>query len=99
MQAVYPTPVPKSPNALRFGILGAANIGPLALFMPAQTHPDVVVRAVAARSKTKAEAYAKKHGIPVVLGSYQGVSLFGSISSLQEPTKGAQSSWTTLRST
>jgi predicted dehydrogenase len=69
---VYPTAIPKRAGALRFGILGAANIGPLGLIMPAQTHEDVVVLAVAARSLAKAEAYAKRHGIPKVHGSYQG---------------------------
>jgi hypothetical protein len=74
-QAFNPTPVPKSPNALKLGILGAANIAPSALISPAKTHSDVVVYAVAARSKAKAEAFARKHGIPVVHGSYQGAAL------------------------
>jgi predicted dehydrogenase len=44
----------------------------MALIGPAKSHPDVVVQAVAARDKSRAEAYAKKHGIPQVLDSYQG---------------------------
>ncbi|KAK3381514.1 hypothetical protein B0H63DRAFT_475921 [Podospora didyma] len=61
----------KAPDALKFGILGAANVAPYALFLQAKQHPDVVIHAVAARDKNKADAYAKKHGIPVVFGSYQ----------------------------
>jgi len=44
----------------------------MAFIIPAKTHPDVVVAAIAARDQKKAEAYAKKHGIPVVHKSYQG---------------------------
>ncbi|KAK3316246.1 hypothetical protein B0H66DRAFT_287428 [Apodospora peruviana] len=67
-----PTPQqPKTANALKFGILGAANIAPMALIKPAKLHPEVVVQAVAARDKKKATAYAKKHGIPQVLDSYE----------------------------
>lgn len=47
---------------------------PLAIVIPAKSHPDVVVRAVAARDRSRAEEYAKKHGIPVVHDNYQGTS-------------------------
>ena len=67
-----PEVVAKIAKPLKFGILGAADIGPQALIKPARTHPDVVVHAVAARDQVKAEAYAKKHGIAVVKGTYQG---------------------------
>ncbi|ORY08732.1 oxidoreductase domain-containing protein [Clohesyomyces aquaticus] len=66
----YPPVAPKSSDALRFGILGAANIAPQALIVPAKSHSEVIVAAVAARDQKKAEAYAKKHGIPVVHKSY-----------------------------
>ncbi|KAI3482973.1 hypothetical protein L1887_54093 [Cichorium endivia] len=59
-----------SAGPLRLGILGAANIAPPAVIIPARSHPDVIVSAVAARSKDKATAYAKKHGIPHVFDSY-----------------------------
>ncbi|KAJ5579706.1 NAD(P)-binding protein [Penicillium hispanicum] len=61
----------KNKGALKFGILGAADSAPLALVIPAHSHPDVVVQAVAARDRTRAEAYAKKNGIPEVKDSYQ----------------------------
>jgi predicted dehydrogenase len=47
----------------------------MALIWPAKTHPEVVILAVAARDKTKAENFAKKHGIPKAYsesGGYQG---------------------------
>ncbi|GAC76971.1 dimeric dihydrodiol dehydrogenase [Moesziomyces antarcticus T-34] len=59
-----------SAGPLRLGILGAANIAPPAVIIPARSHPDVIVSAVAARSKDKATAYAKKHGISHVFDSY-----------------------------
>ncbi|KAI1797118.1 NAD(P)-binding protein [Ganoderma leucocontextum] len=54
----------KNASALRFGILGAARIGPDALFKPAKTHPDMVVTAVACRDKERGYKYARKHNIP-----------------------------------
>ena len=55
---------------LRFGCLGAARITPNALITPAKAVPGVVVEAVAARSRARAEAYAAQHGIPVVCDDY-----------------------------
>ncbi|KAJ7180878.1 NAD(P)-binding protein [Mycena filopes] len=56
---------------LKFGILGAAAIAPDAFINPAKSHPEAVVFAVAARDKVRATAFAKKHGIAKVFGSYQ----------------------------
>lgn len=53
---------------IRFGILGAANIAPSALILPARSHPEVVVHAVAARSLEKAKAYAAKYEIENAYG-------------------------------
>lgn len=67
-------PLPDSPP-IRFGILGAATIAPIALLIPAKNHPEAVVLAIAARDKARAEAYAKTYGIPKVYGGpdgYQG---------------------------
>ncbi|RHZ49506.1 uncharacterized protein CDV56_105587 [Aspergillus thermomutatus] len=71
-QIYSPSELPKEPNALKFGILGAAKIAPSALIKPAKTHPEVIIQAVAARNKQKAIDYAKKHGIPQVHDSYEG---------------------------
>lgn len=60
---------------IKFGILGAANIVSFGLTIPAKSHPEVVVYAVAARDKSRAETFAKKHGIEKVYGGpngYQG---------------------------
>ncbi|KAF8901951.1 NAD(P)-binding protein [Mucidula mucida] len=62
-----------SGTPLRFGILGAANIAPQALILPAKSHPEVVVYAVAARNRARAEAFAKKHEIPKVHADYQAL--------------------------
>ena len=59
-----------SPKPLKFGILGAARIAPLALIVPARSHPEVEVYAVAGRTKDEAEVFAKKHGIEKAYGSY-----------------------------
>jgi predicted dehydrogenase len=63
-------PAPEAPteSPLRFGILGAAGIAPAALIYPVKNHPDAVVKAVAARDQGRADAFAKKHGIPKAYG-------------------------------
>ncbi|KAL1979262.1 hypothetical protein VTN96DRAFT_6338 [Rasamsonia emersonii] len=71
--SIRPPTAPKQDDALRFGLLGASNIAPLALIAPAKSHPEVIVAAVAARDRKKAEAYAKKHQIPIVHDSYQAL--------------------------
>ncbi|KAH8655879.1 hypothetical protein BX600DRAFT_440362 [Xylariales sp. PMI_506] len=68
-----PSVAPKQEETLRFGILGAAAIAPMALIIPAKTHPEVIVHAVAARSKTCTTTFAEKHGIPVVKDSYDAL--------------------------
>ncbi|HXY27782.1 MAG TPA: Gfo/Idh/MocA family oxidoreductase [Acidimicrobiales bacterium] len=55
---------------LRIGILGAARIAPRAVIKPASRTGAAAVVAVAARDHDRAEAFARKHGIPRVLDSY-----------------------------
>jgi predicted dehydrogenase len=55
---------------LRIGVLGAARIVPTALLIPARAVPEVAVTAIAARDPRRAAAYAKGHGIPRALASY-----------------------------
>ena len=65
----------KETSPLRFGILGAARIAPMALILAARTHPDADVVAVAARNEQKARKFAQKHGIPNIYygpTGYQG---------------------------
>ncbi|KAG0646435.1 putative oxidoreductase [Hyphodiscus hymeniophilus] len=68
---VSPPSVTKRGDAIKFGILGAANIAPMALIDPAKSHPEVIIQAVAARDREKADKYAKANNIPEVKGSYQ----------------------------
>jgi hypothetical protein len=80
LQVLNP-PAPEAPtdSPLRFGILGAAAVAPLALIYPVKNHPDAVVEAVAARDQGRADAFAKKYGIPKVYGgpgSYQSVYVY-----------------------
>ena len=59
--------------AVRIGVLGAAAIVPSALVKPARKVDDVEVVAIAARDRTRAQAFASKHGIPRVHASYDDV--------------------------
>ncbi|PQE10514.1 hypothetical protein CJF31_00009252 [Rutstroemia sp. NJR-2017a BVV2] len=70
---INPPAATKQQDALKFGVLGAANIAPMALITPARSHPEVIVHAVAARDKGRATTFAKKHGIPVVKDSYDAI--------------------------
>jgi predicted dehydrogenase len=58
------------PAPLRFGILGAARIAPAALLRPARDLPAATVVALAARDRTRAETFARRHDIPRVHTSY-----------------------------
>ncbi len=62
-----------SDPALRFGVLGAARITPRALLAPARSHAGVSVDVVAARHRSRAVAYATRHGIPRVVDDYDAV--------------------------
>jgi predicted dehydrogenase len=42
------------------------------LILPAKSHAEVIVAAVAARDERKAQAYAKKYNIPIVHKTYDG---------------------------
>lgn len=57
--------------ALRIGVLGAARIAPAAVIGPARRSPEATVTAVAARDLTRAEQFARKHGVERVFGDYQ----------------------------
>lgn len=45
----------------------------MAIIQPAQSHPEVLIAAIAARDQVKANAYAKKWDIPIVHTSYQAL--------------------------
>lgn len=74
-QSFISPPVPSGGGAappLKFGILGAAAIAPAALVLPAKSHPEVELYAVAARDITRAERFAKKHGFKKWYGGKDG---------------------------
>ena len=58
-------------HPLRIGTLGASRIAPTALINPARKNDQVEVVAVAARDRSRAEKYARKHGIPQVFDTYE----------------------------
>ncbi|OJK02089.1 hypothetical protein ASPACDRAFT_114738 [Aspergillus aculeatus ATCC 16872] len=65
-----PTPAKKD-GAIRIGLLGASNIAPNSVIVPAKSHSEVIIAAVAARDSDRAQQYAKRHDIPIVHSSYQ----------------------------
>ncbi|KAH7906531.1 hypothetical protein BJ138DRAFT_1162389 [Hygrophoropsis aurantiaca] len=67
-----PPEVEKNSQPLRFGVLGAARIAPDAIIKPARCHEDVVVVAIAARSKERAEEFAKTWSVPRAYGGVDG---------------------------
>ncbi|KAL6712395.1 hypothetical protein ACN47E_000272 [Coniothyrium glycines] len=88
-------PVSKKDGALRFGILGAANIALTAIVIPARSHPEVIVAALAARDRKKAEAYAEKYGIPIVHDNYDDLINDPSIDCIYNPLpNGLHYEWT-----
>ena len=69
--AFAPPTLPKSKDALKFGMIGAANSAGMTLTIPAKLHPEVELYAVAARDRKRAEEFAKANNIPVVRDTYQ----------------------------
>jgi predicted dehydrogenase len=80
---------------LRIGLLGAAAIAPSALIKPARQTPRVTVTAVAARDRKRAEAFARKHGIPVVRSDYDAVLADPQVDAVYVPLpNGLHAEWT-----
>lgn len=80
---------------LRFGILGAAAIAPNALIKPAAASAGAEVVAVAARDRDRAAAFAAKHGIPGVHGSYEALLDDPAIDAVYNPLpNGLHGRWT-----
>jgi len=85
---------PGSPP-LRFGILGAARIAPMALIQPARRVAEADVVAVAARDFAKARRFAAKHGIRRVHDSYDALLADPEIDALYNPLpNGLHCEWT-----
>jgi predicted dehydrogenase len=80
---------------MRIGVLGAARIAPTALCKPARIVEDVEVGAVAARNRGRAEAFAAKHGVPVVHDSYADLLADPSLDAVYVPLpNGRHAEWT-----
>ncbi|MEJ3744395.1 Gfo/Idh/MocA family oxidoreductase [Actinomycetes bacterium KLBMP 9797] len=81
--------------AVRIGVLGAARIAPAALVRPARAVDGVEVAAVAARDRRRAAAFAAKHGIPTVHGSYDDLVADPSLDAVYVPLpNGLHAAWT-----
>jgi predicted dehydrogenase len=88
-------PATASATPLRFGILGAARIAPMALIRPAKRVAEASVVAIAARDGAKARAFASKHGIPRVLDSYDALLADPDIDAIYNPLpNGLHCEWT-----
>jgi predicted dehydrogenase len=84
---------PQTP--LRFGILGAARIAPMALVAPAKRVAEAQVLAIAARDPAKARAFATKHGIPRVHDSYEALLADPPLDAVYNPLpNGLHCEWT-----
>jgi predicted dehydrogenase len=80
---------------VRIGILGAATIAPAALVSPARRVKGVTVEAVAARDRDRAERFARRAGIPRVLGSYAELLDSSDIDAVYIPLpNGLHGAWT-----
>ncbi|MER6359019.1 Gfo/Idh/MocA family oxidoreductase [Streptomyces sp. NPDC001634] len=80
---------------LRIGLLGAAAIAPSALIKPARQTPRVTVTAVAARDRARAEAFARKHGVPVVHTGYDALLADPQVDAVYVPLpNGLHAEWT-----
>jgi predicted dehydrogenase len=81
--------------AIRFGVLGAARIAPQAIVKPAAASAEATVVAIAARDRSKAEAFAGKHGIERVHDSYASLIADPDIDAIYNPLpNGLHGEWT-----
>ncbi|HZT64555.1 MAG TPA: Gfo/Idh/MocA family oxidoreductase [Acidimicrobiales bacterium] len=80
---------------VRFGILGAARIAPSALVKPARSSPEAECRAVAARHRPRAEAFARRQRIPVVHDTYDALLADPDVDAVYIPLpNGLHARWT-----
>ena len=79
------------------GTLGTSRITEAALLEPATDVPDVTVAAVAARDKSRADAFALRHAIPVAYGSYDELLADPDIDAIYNPLPNSQHGPWTLK--
>src|SRR5439155_1353026 len=83
-------------DPLRFGILGAARIAPMALVRPARRVTEATVLAVAARDPERARQFAARHGIPRVHPSYDALLADPEVDAIYNPLPNSlHAPWTT----
>ena len=70
---------------IQFGVLGAARIVPNALVNPCADDEGASIRCIAARERSRAESFAKEHGIPFVRDDYRAVVEDASIDAVYNP--------------
>lgn len=76
-------------------MLGAARIAPNALIKPARAVDGVKVVAVAARDPKRAADFARKHGVPRVLGDYAELIADSEVDAIYNPLpNGLHARWT-----
>jgi predicted dehydrogenase len=84
-----------SVTPLRFGILGAARIAPMALVNPARRVLEASVLAVAARDPERARRFAARHGIPRVHPTYDALLADPEVEAVYNPLPNAlHAPWT-----
>ena len=77
------------------GILGAARIAPSAVIEPARNAAEAAIGAVAARDRSRADAFASKHGVPKVCESYAALIADPDIDAIYNPLpNGLHAEWT-----
>ncbi|KAF7596725.1 hypothetical protein BBP40_000153 [Aspergillus hancockii] len=64
---------PESPTTLKLGVLSTPEIGDIATFHFAKTHPDVVLYAIASRDAEAAAREANLYRFTKSCGSFQGL--------------------------
>jgi predicted dehydrogenase len=82
-------------DTLRIGILGAARIAPAAIIKPARKVGEATIGAVAARERSRAEEFAKKHAVPKVHDSYAALIADPELDAIYNPLpNGLHAEWT-----
>jgi predicted dehydrogenase len=84
-------------SLLRIGTLGSSRICQPALIDPAVSVAGVTVAAVAARDKSRAEAFALRYGIPAAYGSYEELLADPDIDAVYNPLPNSLHAPWTLR--
>jgi predicted dehydrogenase len=67
---LYPAPK-KNDHAIKIGVLSSANINAASIIRPSETHPDVILYAIASRDAKTAEKQARKYNFLKHYGSYE----------------------------